>query len=446
MKGRRKVIQIALAVLMIVSAAASLALVGCGGGGEGPIGNETIKLKFSQPHPALPGFWGSPASEGTIYYWEEAVETVTEGRVDIEIYTSEVLNKQELAFDAVLSGIADIAWCVDCYAVEWTPLEVLWYLALDIDSCEENYIIHSKLYEEYFLPEFEARGLINITTLGREQFIIYSPFKRIDTIEDFEGLTVLSAGPTLENLMSKMGCLSIALQWQDCYEALAKGTLNCAFLDITLPIAFRWFETGDPGYVIDCGGIGNAQPHYNAKSDLLERLRPEDAYAVLKLTDTWLGIRDSQWSDAMNILYLDEVPKQGMEYIDWPESEKERLRELKRETYEWAVGWMESEFGKGEQAAAVLEAIFEEMENYNGGGNRTPGNANSITHQWQIDRLAEFGYEVSEEAWQEWVGPDGHWGMDFDYGVDWEPWYEEWWREQNMEHPWYENWKAEHGK
>ena len=40
----------------------------------------------------------------------------------------------------------------------------------------------------------------------------------------------------------------------------------------------------------------------------------------------------------------------------------------------------------------------------------------------------------------------GHWGMDFVYKDDWEPWYEKWWDEQNMEHPWYENWKAQHGK
>jgi TRAP-type C4-dicarboxylate transport system substrate-binding protein len=445
-RGTRKGIQIGLAMLMIVLVAAGVTSAGCGGGGgAGPVGNETVVLKYSQPHPALPGVWGSSASEGSVYYWEDAIETVTEGRVDIEIYTSEILNKQELAFDALVAGVADIAWCVDCYAVEWTPLEVLWYLALDIDSCEENYIIHSKLYEEHFLPEFEARGLINITTLGREQFIVFSPHKPINRLEDFEGLTVLSAGPTLENLMSKLGSLSIALQWQDCYEALAKGTLNCAFLDITLPIAFRWHETGDPGYVIDCGGIGNAQPHYNAHEDLLDRLRPEDAYAVLKLTDYWLGIRGSQWSDATNILYLDEVPKVGMEYIEWSESEKERLRELKRESYQWAVDWMETEFGKGEQATALLDAILEEIENYKGGGNRTPGNPNSMTEQWQVERLAEFGWEVSDEAWQELVGPDGHWGMDFDYGVDWEPWYEEWWREQNMEHPWYENWKAQHG-
>jgi len=444
-RGTRQAMQIGLAILMIVLVAAGLASAGCGGGGAaGPAGNETVVLKYSQPHPSLPGFWGSPSSEGSVYYWEEAVETVTEGRVDIEIYTSEILNKQELAFDALVAGIADIAWCVDCYSPEWTPLEVLWYLPLDIDSCEMNYVIHSKLYEEYFLPEYEARGLINITTLGREQFVAFSPYKPINKVEDFKGMTILSAGPTLEELMSKMGSLSIALQWQDCYEALSKGTLDCAVLDITLPIGFHWFETGDPGYVIDCGGIGNAQPHYNARDDLMDRLRPEDAYAVLKLTDYWLGIRGSQWSDAVNILYFDEIPKVGMELIVWDEYEKERLRELKCDTCDWAIGWMDSEYGLGDEAAAALEAIAEEMEIYEP-GNKTPGNPHSMTEQWQVDRLAEFGWEVSEEAWQELVGPDGHWGMDFDYGVDWEPWYEEWWREQNMQHPWYENWKAEHG-
>jgi TRAP-type C4-dicarboxylate transport system substrate-binding protein len=439
----RRGIQIALALVMVVSAG-SLLLVGCGGGG-GPAGNETIVLRYSQPHPSIPGYFGTPASESNMYYWEDAVETVTEGRIDIEIYTSETLNKQELCFDALESGIADIAWSIEAYAPEWLPLELVWYLPVDIDSGEKNYVLHSKLYEEYFLPEHEARGFINLTTGGRMQFIVFSTYKPIHTLEDFEGLSVISAGPTLEELMSKLGCLSIALQWQDCYEALEKGTLNLAVLDITLPIAFRWFEVGDPGYVIDCGGMGNSQPHYCARADLLDRMRPEDAYALLKLTDYWLGIRSSQWSDASNILYWDEVPKVGMEFIDWPESEKERMRELKREVYDWFPDWMEAQYGVGEQAAVVLEAVLEEIENYKP-GNRTPGNPNSYPEQWMVDRLAEFGWEVTEEAWQEITGPDGHWGMDFDYGVDWEPWYEKWWDEQNMEHPWYENWKAQHGK
>ncbi|MGB2799336.1 MAG: hypothetical protein WBC82_05795, partial [Dehalococcoidia bacterium] len=62
MKGRRKGIQIALAVLMIVSAAAVLALTGCGGGDGGPTGNETIKIKAGRTYPLLPGYWGAPAA------------------------------------------------------------------------------------------------------------------------------------------------------------------------------------------------------------------------------------------------------------------------------------------------------------------------------------------------------------------------------------------------
>ena len=436
----RRGIQIALAVLMIVSAA-GLVFVGCGGGG-GPAGNETIVLKYSQPHPALPGYFGSPASESSIYYWEKAVEIVTEGRIDIEIYTSELLNKQDLAFDALMAHIADITWCVDCYSPEWVPLELVWYLPLDMESCEMNYVVHTKLYEDYIYPDYEQMGLINVTTLGREQSIVFSPYKPINTLEDFKGVTILTSGKSMEKLHAKLGALSIALQWQDCYEALAKGALDCATLDITLPIVFRWHETGDPGYIINCGGLGNAQPHYNANTDLLDRLRPEDVYALLKLTDYWLGVRSSQWSDAGNILYWDEVPKVGMVLIDWPESEKERLRELKREVYDWWVDWMENEYGRGEQAAALLEAVLEEMENFKP-GNKTPGNPNSYPEQWMRDRLAEFGWEISEEAWQELTGSNGHWGMDFYYGVDWEPWYEKWWQEQNIEHPWYENWKKQ---
>ena len=447
MKGRRKGIQIALAVLMIVSAAAVLAFTGCGGGDGGPTGDETIKIKYSQPHPAIPGYWGSPASEASMYYWEEAVEAVTEGRIDIEIYVSETLNKQELAYDAVMAGVADIAWSIASYSPEWTPLELVLYLPLDMDSLEMNMQIHRHLYEEYFLPEYEARGLINIGVMGREKYIVFSPYKPIYTLEEFEGVTIMTSGRSMEELISRLRGLSITLAWQDCYEALEKGTLDCSALDITLPIVFGWWETGDPGYIIDCGGLGNAVVIFNARADLVDKLRPEDYYALMKLTDIWLVIRGSILNDAGNILYWDEVPKLGMEFIDWPESEKERLRELKREVYDWWIDWMEDEYGLGEQAAEVLEAVLEEMENFKPGNHLTPINPVGYPDQWMIDRVGEFGWVVDEEFWQEWVGPDGHWGMDYVYDLDgFEPWYEKWWDEQNMEHPWYENWKQQQGK
>ena len=431
---------------MIVLVAAGLASAGCGGGnGGGPVGNETVVIKYSQPHPHLPGYFGSPASEGSSYYWEDAVETVTEGRIDIEIYTSETLNKQELAYDAISSGIADIAWCIASYSPEWVPLELVFYLPLDMESLEMNYEVHSKLYEEHLLPDYQNRGLINITTLGREQYIVFSPYKPIYTVEDFAGATIMTSGKSMEQLISKLGALSITLAWQDCYEALEKGSLDCSALDITLPIMFRWYEVGDPGYIIDVGGIGNAQPHYNAREDLMDRLRPEDAYALLKLTDAWFGARGSMWGDAANILCWDEVAKVGMEFIDWDESEKEKLREMKQEVYwDWFIDWMESEYQRGDEAAALLTAVLEEMDNFVPSPNRMPGNPNYYMEQWMRDRLAEFGWTC--DGWDDWVGPDGHWGMDYEYGGDWTPWYETWWTDQGLgEHPWYANWKAEHG-
>jgi len=133
-----------------------------------------------------------------------------------------------------------------------------------------------------------------------------------------------------------------------------------------------------------------------------------------------------------------------MELIDWPESEKEKLREMKREVYDWWIGWMEAEYGCGEQAALLLDDVLQWMEDFE------PGTLIAISKDAypaeQQEELIKAGYVIDEEAWQELVGPDGHWGMDYVYKDDWEPWYEKWWDEQNMEHPWYSAWKARHGK
>ncbi|MGB2799859.1 MAG: hypothetical protein WBC82_08460, partial [Dehalococcoidia bacterium] len=418
---RRQGIQIVIAVVLVVTAA-SLAFAGCSG--VGPSGNETTKIKVAIPLPEIPGYFGGPMSEGGSRYYEKAIETVTEGRIDIEMYYSEILCKQELAYDAVSEGIADIAWAVPTYCPEWIPLETVFFLGLDMNSCEQTYWVHNHVFEEHLQPYYEQRGLILPTLLGREKLIVFSAFKRIDSMEDFVGVTTMSGGKEMEQLISRLGALSVAVQFQDTYEALQKGSLDAAMLDITVPLLLRWYEAGDPGYIIDCGGIGMAMSTYIANEDLLTKLRPEDAYALLKLGDYWTGVAGSQGSDRSNLLYWDEVPKVGMELITWPESEKEKLRELKREVYQWWIDWMESDFGLGEEAEALLEAVLEEMENYEP-GNKAPANPASFgdkeyegqAEEWR-QKLRDAGWTVDEESWQEVVGPDGHWGMDFVYEDD----------------------------
>ncbi len=444
MKGRRKVIQIALAVLMIVSAAASMALVGCGGG-EGPVGNETIKLKFAISFPNLPSYWGAPPSENSDLDWEEAIETVTEGRVDLEIYYSETLCKENLAYDAIDAGIAELAWVIAGYQPEWVPLELVWYLPIDMDSLEMNYQIHNHVYEDYLYPQYEKQGMVCVTQLGREKYIVFSPYKPLYTLEDLKGLTMMASGVSVTELANKLGALSVSCPWHDAYEALSKGQIECAILDITLPILFNWYEMGEPGYIIDVGGFGNAMPTYVMLEDFIDTMRPEDAYAVLKLTDYWRGVRGCQGGDAGNHLYLLEIPRLGMEFIDWPESEKERLRELKREVYDWWVGWMEDQYGCGDEAEELLNVVLQEMEDFEP-GNKVPMNPAGFPDEAVREELRSAGFIVDQEAWDEVVGPDGHWGMDFVYEDDFEPWYEKWWDEQNMEHPWYSAWKARHGK
>ncbi len=445
----RQGIQIVIAVVLVV-AMASLAFTGCSG--VGPTGNETTKIKIALPLPEIPGYFGGPIFESGTRYYETGVETITEGRIDIEIYHSEMLCKQELAYDAVSDGIADIAWAVPTYCPEWIPLETVFFLGLDMDSCEQTYQVHNHIFEEHLQPLYEQRGLILPTLLGREKLIVFSAYKRIDSMEDFVGLTTMSGGKEMEQLISRLGALSVAVQFQDTYEALQKGSLDAAMLDITVPLLLRWYEAGDPGYIIDCGGIGMAMSTYIANEDLLTKLRPEDAYTLLKLGDYWSGIQGAQGSDRSNLLYWDEVPRVGMELITWPESEKEKLRELKREVYQWWIDWMETDFGLGEEAEALLDAVLEEMENYEPGNKSVANPAgyrdkdyDGQAEEW-IQRLRDAGWTVDDEAWQGVVGPDGHWGMDFVYEDDFEPWYEKWWDEQNMEHPWYSAWKAQHGK
>jgi len=436
---------------MVVLVAAGLTSAGCGGGdgsGTGNGGDQTHKVKFSIPHPITPTYLGCPASDSSYYIWEEAVETVTEGRIDIEVYASETLNKQELAYDAVASGITDIAWVITSYSPEWVPEDLVFYLPLDMNGGEKNYQVKMLLHDEYAADAYAARDLLHVTSLGVGAYTIFSPRNPLNTVEDFEGRTIMTSGKSMEVLISQLGALSITLAWQDCYEALEKGTIDLTALQVSLIVGFRWYETGDPGYVIDVGGVGNAKPDYLVKSDFLTKYRPEDVYAMLKLTDIWLGAGGSQRTDADNMLYLQLAHDLGLEVSVWPESEKQKLRDMKNDVYfDWYPQWLEGEFGVPQaETVEYLNAVLQGMEDFEP-GNLIPLNPIAYPEQWMVDMLTENDYIVDQARWDEWTGPDGHWGMDYVYMDGWEPWYETWWDDQGLgEHPWYANWKAQHGQ
>lgn len=405
---------IALALLLIASVA-SLAVVGCGGPGEEPDGEGKVyTLKYAQPAAIRESYFGLPAEENAVNLWKKAVETVTDGQIQIDLYPGESLHKGVAAFESCSTGVSDIAFAIATYSPEWLPMEDVWYLPAMNDLAEQNGVIYKELYDDHFKDDYHDRGLINVACAGGAPYVVWSVSEPIRTIEDFEGLTMRASGKAQEVVISPLGVLPVDVAWTDAYEALQKGIIDTSSLSLSVLIDQRWYETGDPGYVIDVGGIGLYHVIYLGNKGVFDQIPDDLLEKFFKVSDYWLNYYGGQRLGASDLLLLEELDDLGIEYIEWSQEQKQEFREEYRDpVYDWWIDRMEDRHGRGDDAAELLDAYREKLENFEYG-------ARAPMHPIYLDEpyysiLTEAGYLVSQEAWDHVTGPDGTWGMDYDY-------------------------------
>ena len=203
---------------------------------------KTWTLKYHHEMPAT-----SPFHKYGHKPWADAVEKATKGRVKIQIYPMQTLVKAKDAWNAVRSGLADIAWSFTGHQ----PGRFDLYSSLELPFMVTNAAASAQtawaLYEKY--PEIQ--GLFNdvklLVPFTTAPYSIVSK-KRINRLEDLKGLKIRSAGPWQTNLMKLYDASPMYIGMPGVYINLQKGVLDAAGAAAEAYVGFKFYEV----YRADC--------------------------------------------------------------------------------------------------------------------------------------------------------------------------------------------------
>ena len=323
-----------------------------------------IKLKYAfQRHPG-PEFLGQ-----TTFYvlWPPAVEALSNGRIIIDRYPAESLHTQAVAYEAVSSGVSDIASANPWTGLGFMPLMEMWYLpwlpAVN-DAKTLGIICWFKMYDRYFQKEHDAPGIVTMGFGSYIPGIIFTIKKPIRKPEDFKGVTLRVASKLEGDLLAKLGGLPISMTIADVYEAMQKGIVEGGLWNWEGPFSRKWTELGKPGYFNDCGSFPGSFGEFIVNKAVLNSL-PKDLQEIL-ISVGWRWILQQPTNIDYSIdIYKRMAKEQGIGINIWSDGLKEKLnKEVAMPFWDQWVVDMEKKHKRGAEAAEITKVYKEEVAKY----------------------------------------------------------------------------------
>jgi TRAP-type transport system periplasmic protein len=183
--------------------------------------------------------WVPPAHHitGVLRGWAEEVEKATDGRVRFQM-----LSKHPSAapgtLDAVRDGLVDLSYVTASYTPARHTLTTMPELPGFGATAEINSVAYSRVYWKRFHQAGEYKGvkLLGVFTHGPGQMLTR---KKVDTIEDLQGLKIRTGGGIAEAVARAIGASPFVKPAGESYELLSSGVADASFFPIEAVASFK---------------------------------------------------------------------------------------------------------------------------------------------------------------------------------------------------------------
>lgn len=188
-----------------------------------PDTGQTYQLKMAIHVPeraSLVEFWYRP--------WIQAVETATEGRVTIELYAEETLVKEADQYDAVVSGLADIAASTADATPGRFPLAEFYLLPFMFPSAEVAAQVYWDILQEFAVDtELKDVVLLGVPTIAAAH---YFGNKEAKVPGDLAGQRVRQGGQVEGWLIEELGGTPVDINTGELATSMERGVADSCFL------------------------------------------------------------------------------------------------------------------------------------------------------------------------------------------------------------------------
>ncbi len=193
--------------------------------------DETVELTFAFHAPPT-------ASLTTAIFepWATEVEEASNGRIKITRYPGETLVKAGDAYDAVATGLCDIAQVDTEMNPGRFPVLGINTLPFFYPSTEVAGIVSHEILNKYAVDsELQEVKLLITAPL---HFAQYFGNKPVEKLEDFAGLKIRASGKVEASAIDALGAIPVEVGTGDMFSALDRGTIDGCFFAYSGALAF----------------------------------------------------------------------------------------------------------------------------------------------------------------------------------------------------------------
>jgi len=283
--------------------------------------------------------------------WSEQLEKGSGGRLTVKRFPSAQMGPTPAHYDFARTGQADVSWFLHGGTPGRFPLTEIINLPFMVGSSE----IGTKVLNDPGLRgkylDAEHKGIKVLMLFTHQPGGPHTTKKAIRNLDDFKGLRLRFASPTVRDLVAALGATPVGVPPTEIAEQLSKGTIDGAFMDYGgVGIAFKLggtikYSTELYAYVTSFG--------LGMNEDFWAKLPPDLRKLV---TDTVTGKEaevGKAWDD-LDVPGKKAVMDGGGEAIKFSAAESARVRKIGAEVSEAKIKEYEA---KGMPARAIYTSM-----------------------------------------------------------------------------------------
>jgi len=283
--------------------------------------------------------------------WGEKLERGSNGRLTFKHFPGAQMGPAPQHYDFARTGQADVAWFLHGATPGRFQLTELIQLPYLVGSAEigTKVLNDSELRARYL--DAEHKGIKLLMLFTHQPGGPHTTKKAIRNLDDFKGLRIRFASPTVRDLVQALGATPVGVPPTEISEQMQKGTIDGAFMDYGgVGIAFKLGGTVKYSTELYCYvtsfGLG-------MNEDFWAKLPPDLKKLV---TDTVTGkeAEVGQAWDSLDVPGKKAVMDGGGEAIRFSAAESARVRKIGAEVSEAKVKEYE---GKGMPGRAVYDQM-----------------------------------------------------------------------------------------
>jgi len=283
--------------------------------------------------------------------WSEQLERGSGGRIAVKRFPSAQMGPTPQHYDFARTGQADVTWFLHGGTPGRFPLTEIVNLPFMVGSAEVGIKVlnDSRLRAKYL--DAEHKGVKILMLLTHQPGGPHTTRKAIRTLDDFKGLRLRFASPTVRDFVQALGATPVGVQPTEISDQLQKGSLDGTFMDYGgAGIAFKLggivkYSTELYSYVTSFG-IAMNQDFWNKLPPDLKKLVMDSVTGKEKeVGQAW---------DALDVPGKKFLVDGGAEAIRFSPAENARVRKIGAEVSEAKIKELE---GKGLPARAVYNMM-----------------------------------------------------------------------------------------